>query len=167
MIQIIELLSRINSLLMRDLMPSIKAENLTPTEMLIIWKVYRKEHCKTTDIAKDADVPPSTFTGIVDRLVMRKYLTRIYDLEDRRSVLISGTKELEDLMGHLVLRFDDALEKIFTNMPEDVFQNINENLKILYQYLDQENKADSGCEKGESDQNQLRGRCCPIEKTNT
>lgn len=135
MLQILELLHRINSQIMRTLVPAIRAENISVTEMIILWKVHRKGTFRATDLAREADVPPSTFTGIVDRLVAKNYLTRINDHEDRRSVLVQGTPELNKLIEHMVSVCDVKLKEVFKDIPEDFIELLIKDLQTLYKYL--------------------------------
>jgi len=147
MLQIFELLGKINSMLLRSVVPIVKAEGLSGSEMLILWKIYKKGAYKTTELAKDADLPPSTITGIIDRLVARNYLIRINGMEDRRSVLVECTQELKQLIERILSAVDVKLVDVFKSLPDDFLQNTIKDLQVLYQYLLQ-NEGYDNCEGG-------------------
>lgn len=145
MLHIIELLGHINALLFKVLIPTIKAEGLTITEVMILMKVCKKGAFRAKDLAEGVGVPQSTFTGIVDRLVAKKYLTRVNDTEDRRSVLVQGTEELKVLMEHIISVCNEKLGHIFKNLPEDFVQQVIEDLQTMRQYLLQ-NEEHGNCD---------------------
>ncbi len=135
MFEFVELLGRINSQVMRAILPGIREEGVKWLEMIILWKVYKKGACRTTDVAKDAGIPPSTFTGIVDRLESKSLVKRIYDPSDRRSVLIKGTPELQELMERIKAKYDVRLEEIFKDIPEDEFRHMMDVFRSLIGYM--------------------------------
>ncbi|HET7000844.1 MAG TPA: MarR family transcriptional regulator, partial [Puia sp.] len=63
--------------------------NLTEKELLILAMVGENQNVKMSDIADNLNAPLSTLTSIVDKLVERKYLTRVHSDEDRRVVNVT------------------------------------------------------------------------------
>ena len=137
MLQIFELIRQINSLLFRAMVPIVKAEGLARTELMILWKVYNRGTYRATDLAREVDVPPSTFTGIFDRLVAKDYLVRVNDPDDRRSVLVQGTEELNRLVERIMSQVEVRLKEIFHDMPDEMLGHIMEDLNEMCRYLRQ------------------------------
>ena len=138
MLQIVELLMRINRQIMRLLAPAAKAQNLSMSEMQILWKVHSKNTCRMTDLARNVHIPPSTFTGIVDRLAARNYLKRLDDPDDRRGVLVQGTEELDELIGRIKSECDARLAEALKGIPEDFIRQFAADLQLFNQYLPQD-----------------------------
>lgn len=143
MLQFFELLGQVNARLMKTMFPVIKAENLTVVEMMILMRINKKGPHKTTDLAKDVAVPPSTFTGIIDRLVSRGYLTRVNIPEDRRSVLLEGTQELKELVDRIMSACDERLTEALKELPPEFLEEMTQNLQTLKEHL-QKNSGDCG-----------------------
>jgi len=63
-------------------------QDITKQELLLIDYVGEGSQLIMRDVAEFLQVPYSTATGIVDKLVKKEYLTRYYTEEDRRTILI-------------------------------------------------------------------------------
>lgn len=147
MLQFVELLFKIDGLLAKSLLPEIKAEGLSNSEMLILWKVNRKGSFRATDLARNVGVPASTFTGIFDRLVAKGLLQRTNDAGDRRSVLVQGTDKLNELVERLSKHFDAKLADIFKSATLEDTQRFLTSLEQIHQYLvEYHEKADTRCD---------------------
>ncbi|MEM8568964.1 MAG: MarR family transcriptional regulator [Bacteroidota bacterium] len=89
------------------------SQDITKQGLSIVGFVGDKGQVIMRDIAIHFDIPFSTATGIIDRLVELNYVNRFNSTEDRRIVLVELTgkgKDLHDLfgtkkveLGHLVL----------------------------------------------------------------
>lgn len=137
MLEIFDAMRQVQSVFMHAIRPIIQEEGLSKTEMMILMAVYYKKAFRMSSLAKIADVPASTFTGIIDRLVSKNFLIRENDPDDRRSVLLQGTPELQERMGYLHGLFDKELEKIFKPVPPELVQQTIQNLNTIYEYIRQ------------------------------
>ena len=72
---------------------------ITEKELFTINLVGQKGHIKMTEIAEGLHAPVSTTTGIVDKMVEKKYLVRTHSEEDRRVIHIALTEEGEKCYG--------------------------------------------------------------------
>ncbi|QGP91666.1 MarR family protein [Neomoorella glycerini] len=143
-IRLLELLSRVHRRLVRRLAPLFQAEGFSGTEILVLWKVHKKGSLRATELAGHIGIPPSTFTGIFDRLVARGLLERVPDPGDRRSVLVRGTPALAELMGRLIEAMEEELRHIFKAVPEDYYRRLMADLELLCRYLEQEEGESHG-----------------------
>lgn len=66
-------------------------DDINKQEFSLIGYIGRKEHVIMREIANFLEVPFSTATGIVDKLVQKKYLKRYNPETDRRTVMICLT----------------------------------------------------------------------------
>lgn len=137
-IQLLELYSRVYRRLVRRLAPLFQAEGFSGTETLVLWKVHNWGPLRVKDLAGHIGIPPSTFTGVLDRLVARGLLERVPDPEDRRSVLVRGSPALAELIGRLTAAIEGELKHIFNALPEDCSRRLLADLEVLSQYLERE-----------------------------
>ncbi len=66
-------------------------EGLTLEEFMVLDEVSESGPCVMRDIATALSLPPSTATGIVDRLVEKDYVRRRHSDRDRRRVIVELT----------------------------------------------------------------------------
>ena len=91
------------------------------------------------DIAEFLDIPFSTATGIVDKLVSKKYLVRVHSEEDRRTVLV----KLDKCGLHACNIFTEMKEELGQRMlelvtPEEKEQFISIMEKITFKLTQQQ-----------------------------
>ena len=136
-IQLIELFIQINRKLFRRVVPVYKAEGLSITEVMVLWRMHREQSCRITELAEAIGIPPSTMTGILDRLVSKEWLERVPDPEDRRAVLIviklKGTALVQQLIQTAKSEFSEA----FDSLLQKRHKSLIDDLKIILDHLEQ------------------------------
>lgn len=135
--RIIELLGSVSRRLARRLAPVVEAENLSITDVLVLWKINRKQVCRVTEIAEEIGVSPSTLTGVLDRLVAAGWLIRESDPVDRRAVLVRATESVGPLIRRLLDRSDDALALLLRPLSEKRLTRLTGDLESLIECLDE------------------------------
>ena len=100
-ISLVELLWNINRRIGRRLAPLAQKEGLSLGEMVVLWKTHHAGERRVTALADELGVPPSTLTGMLDRLVESGWLERDRDPDDRRAVVMKGTEKLGELIRNL------------------------------------------------------------------
>ncbi|WP_243183569.1 MarR family transcriptional regulator [Anaerosolibacter carboniphilus] len=90
---------------------------LHPQDMYVLERIYFEKRIRVMDISKTYHIPPSTLTGIMDRLYEKRYIQRIRSEEDRRAVELmvteSGTMIVEQHIEedrHFVKNFFHTLD---------------------------------------------------------
>ncbi len=131
MFELIELLGHVNVQLVRAISPIVKSRNISITELIILWKINKKGPYRAIDLAKEAGVPPSTLTGVFDRLESHHYLERVRDSKDRRSILIQGTPELQEMIASIIQDADGELVGIFETLPSGFTERLTQDLLEL------------------------------------
>lgn len=137
-LRLLELLSRVHRRLVRRLTPLFQTEGLSGTEVFVLWKVHKRGSLRATELAGHIGIPPSTFTGILDRLTARGLLKRVPDPGDRRSVLVQETPALAELIGRLTAAIEVELGNIFTALPEGCRERLMTDLEAVCRYLEEE-----------------------------
>jgi len=133
--ELVELLSQVNAQIFIIMSPIVKANNISTTELIILWKINKKGACRITDLAREVGVPSSTLTGIFDRLESKDYLVRIHDSKDRRSVLIQGTPQLKEMIESVIQSADHELIKLLGSLPPGFIDRLLEDMTELQEYL--------------------------------
>ncbi len=68
-------------------------KNITQTQFLALASIYAYGQCAMGVLARNFRVSMPTMTGIVDRLVSAKYVSRFAKPEDRRQVIVELTQK--------------------------------------------------------------------------
>jgi DNA-binding MarR family transcriptional regulator len=135
MFELVELLSQVNTLIFRIMSPIVKENNISITELIILWKINKKGSCRITDLAREAGVPASTLTGVFDRLESKEYLVRIHDSIDRRSILIQGTPKLKNMIDSVIKTADKELVNLLGSLPPGFIDRFLQDLTELHIHL--------------------------------
>ena len=132
-----ELIARIHRLLVRRLVPLLRAEGLSGGEMMVLWKLHQKKTCRVTELAGKVSIPPSTMTGILDRLVARGWLERVPAPDDRRSTILRSTPKLVGFIDRLKEGIEREINEVFDSFPQDDYRQLLGNLEQVLRYLEE------------------------------
>ena len=83
-------------------------------EMQVVVFVGQHTSVKMTEISENLNSPLSTLTSVVDKLVERKFLTRVHSDEDRRVVNVALTVKGKNSFKTFLNRKDEMAEKILS-----------------------------------------------------
>ena len=73
--------------------PELERLNVTMPQFVVMDIVHRNGESNMTDLAHSISVTTAAMTGIVDRLVKNKYVSRSSDAKDRRIIRIYLTEK--------------------------------------------------------------------------
>ncbi|ADL70027.1 transcriptional regulator, MarR family [Thermoanaerobacterium thermosaccharolyticum DSM 571] len=137
-VALLALFKRVNWKLGRRIVPFFKEENLTPTEMVVMLLVSKKDKCAITKMADYLGVPFSTFTEVLDRLESKGLIERIPNPKSRRSMLVISTSSGLELLDKIERKIEMKMEEIFKELSEDTYHQIFNVLNALNEYLNDE-----------------------------
>jgi DNA-binding MarR family transcriptional regulator len=140
-LDIIERIAGIARLFGKRFAPLAAGAGLSMTEGFVLWKVYHKGGIKASAIASHLGLPPSTLTGVLDRLVAGGWLLREADPEDRRAVLVRTTPKLKDYMKASRRAVTKGLEKTFKDLPPELLSRLSDDLSRVLECLESEEEA--------------------------
>jgi DNA-binding MarR family transcriptional regulator len=83
-------------------------------ELQVVVFVGQNTNVKMTDISENLNSPLSTLTSVVDKLVEKKFLTRVHSVEDRRVVNVTLTPKGKSSYKTFVNRKNIMAEKILS-----------------------------------------------------
>lgn len=106
----------VHVLMRRFCVPSVDGEagELSGSEIFVCNILGRKHRCTMSELAKDCGLVLSTMTGVVDRLVEKRYVKRAKeDPEDRRKVFVALDARGQKIYQQLL---ESEMEMIITMM---------------------------------------------------
>lgn len=113
-------------------------ENISVRELHLISFVGKNEKVIMSEIAEFIDVPMSTATGIVDKLVQKSYLKRSHSEFDRRTVQIeldaeglSAYHQLTDMKQSMACHILNMLTESETNTLVKILDKITIGMQEL------------------------------------
>jgi len=139
-IQILELLGDIYRRIFRAAAPIAQSEGLSMTEMLVVWKMHGHECRRVRELVSEIGLPPSTLTGILDRLTAAGWLSREADSEDRRAVVMRRTEKLDRFIRVLKREREKTLAAVFRKLPRDLVDRLAADLAKVHELLEAEEK---------------------------
>ncbi|MFH1868212.1 MAG: MarR family transcriptional regulator [Candidatus Omnitrophota bacterium] len=106
--------------------------NITSSQLITVTTIHFLHKCSMGQLSKNLQVTMPTVTGLIDRLIRLKLVTRNKSEEDRRKVYIELTPKGRSLIGNLqsiVCRKWERLLSALSAKEVDSFQNIFRKLK--------------------------------------
>ena len=137
-IQLLELLGDFYRRILRIVAPVAQAEGLSMTEMLVVWKMQSRESRRVRELVSDIGLPPSTLTGILDRLTAAGWLSRQADPEDRRAVVMKRTEKLDRFIRMLRKEREKSLAAAFRKLPRELIERLTADLLAVHELLESE-----------------------------
>jgi len=137
-IKLVELMGDIYRKLIKGIAPMAKTEDLSMTEMLVLWKMHTRECRRVGELVDDLGLSPSTLTGILDRLTLAGWLAREDDPADRRAVVMRRTEKLDKFLHSVKRMGNKRLETVFRKMPHDLIDRLTADLTAVSRSLEAE-----------------------------
>ncbi|MFW9862107.1 MAG: MarR family winged helix-turn-helix transcriptional regulator [Candidatus Thorarchaeota archaeon] len=111
--------------------------HLSLDSFMILDFISELDNCRMKDIVTNFSLPPSTATGIIDRLVDKKYIKRDQAPSDRRTVVLevtsSGRRAHERFRNSTMKQMDESL----SHLSEDEIISLLELVKKLAERMGQ------------------------------
>ena len=97
----------------------LESSNLPPSEMYVLERLHFNNPIKFADISKNYNIPPSTLTGILDRLEKKNLIQRLRSIEDRRSIEIKVTENGEEVVKNHIKEDKCFIKNLLESLDED------------------------------------------------
>lgn len=109
----------------------LRTSNIQPQDMYVLERIYFNEKVAIKDLSKRYSIPPSTLTGIIDRLEKKNLIERLRTNIDRRAIELVATPE-----GKIAVEKHIKEDKQFSNnFFNTLKQGKKEKLKELLEEL--------------------------------
>lgn len=110
----------------------VAANDITLPDLALAGHIGKNGAVIMREVAEFLQVPYSTATGIVDKLVNKKILMRVYSQEDRRIVKVSLTPEKGNDIFQKFLSLRNKLgEMVLSDLDEKDFEDIGRIMKKM------------------------------------
>ncbi|OGO90097.1 MAG: transcriptional regulator [Clostridiales bacterium GWF2_38_85] len=76
----------------------LQTSNIQPQDMYVLERIFFHGKIVVKDLSKQYSIPPSTMTGIIDRLENKKLIKRLRTNVDRRAIELVATAEGKDVV---------------------------------------------------------------------
>jgi DNA-binding MarR family transcriptional regulator len=141
-LQLLELLSDLYRRVIHTVAPLAQSEGLSMTEMLVVWKMHSRECRRVKELVTEIGLPPSTVTGILDRLTDAGWLSREADPEDRRAVVMRRTEKLDRFIRIMRQERAKILAAAFGKLPRELVERLTADLTAVHNLLEAEEKQE-------------------------
>lgn len=109
----------------------LQTSRIPPQEMYVLERIYLNSNILSKGISQKYNIPPSTLTGILDRLENKKLIERLNTNKDRRSIELVATEN-----GRSAVEKHIAEDQIFArNLFDSLEPQKKEQLKALLEEL--------------------------------
>lgn len=109
----------------------LQTSGIPPQEMYVLERIYLHRTLLSKDISQKYNIPPSTLTGVLDRLENKKFIERLRTNKDRRSIELIATEN-----GRSVVEKHITEDQIFArNLFGSLEPQKKEQLKTLLEEL--------------------------------
>jgi len=140
-IALIELLGNIHRKIMKRIACYSEEAGLSMTEGIVLWRIHKHGTSRVSDISGQLGLPPSTLTGILDRLVAGGWLSREDDPDDRRAVVMKSTPKLVEFTKNSMRASAKNLERSFRALEPDLLERLVDDLRSVLACLEENEES--------------------------
>jgi DNA-binding MarR family transcriptional regulator len=138
-------LSRIRSLIQAFDVHSRRLNSrygLTSPQLICLLDVMENQGTTAREISRRIHLGQSTLVGVLDRLEAKGLVERHRDVEDRRRILVTATKEGRRAAKRMPSPLDERLSEALSSLPETKQARIAEALQHLVTMIEMPDKGD-------------------------
>jgi DNA-binding MarR family transcriptional regulator len=110
--------------------------NLGIGQLKTLFFISNRGATTTGKLATALKVTPTNVTGIVDRLLEKKLITRTGDPDDRRVLLLRTTPQGDELVAELRQNRRERMSELFNRLSEEEASIVAQGLKIMVRAID-------------------------------
>jgi DNA-binding MarR family transcriptional regulator len=118
--------------------------DLTNDQHYILRYIHQASVCTSSELADAFEVNKSAITAIINRMVIRGFIQRTRDENDRRVVYLTLTDEGTELFEKAQERVRLLVESIITQFEETEIKNFIDTYEILAQILNNKKNVELG-----------------------
>ncbi|MCD7033714.1 MarR family transcriptional regulator [Metabacillus sp. GX 13764] len=132
-------MKRVNSIISEKVL-----EELTIEQYQVLRYITGREKCRSTELAEVCGVNKSAITAMIDRLVLKGFVERTRDEEDRRGVFLTSSpkgKEVFEKGEQQIQQFVASYLTVLTEEEIDTFLSVYEKIYKMTQGKYEEEEA--------------------------
>ena len=116
-----------------------QSSGIQPQDMYVLERINFHKTIQIRDITKNYGIPPSTLTGILDRLETKKCIHRIRKSNDRRAIELVITDEGKALLQKHIQEDKLFARNLCDTLPPEQSKQLFELLDELLSKVDKKN----------------------------
>lgn len=101
-----------------------RRSGIAPQDMYVLERIHFQEKIQSIDLSRIYGIPPSTLTGILDRLEKKQYIRRNRKSDDRRAIELAVTDR-----GEAVLKQHIEEDQLFAR---NLFNGLNDSQRTVF-----------------------------------
>lgn len=109
----------------------LQTSSIQPQDMYVLERVYFNGKLLVKDLSKRYNIPPSTLTGIIDRLENKKLIERVRTNIDRRAIELIPTPEGKRIVEQHVEEDQRFSRNLFNTLEQEKKKKLKELLGEL------------------------------------
>jgi MarR family transcriptional regulator, organic hydroperoxide resistance regulator len=109
----------------------MKLPSITMPQLKSLFFISNEGSTTSVKLASALKVTPPNVTGIIDRLVEQKLVTRVENADDRRKLTLRATEKGEELVATLRERRRSVMDKALAGLKLDELTTLAQGLKSL------------------------------------
>jgi DNA-binding MarR family transcriptional regulator len=113
----------------------LQTSNIQPQDMYVLERIYFNEKISIKDISKKYSIPPSTLTGIIDRLEKKELVERSRTAADRRAIELIPTIEGKAIVATHIEEDKLFSANFFNVLEEEKKEKLKELLEELLDHI--------------------------------
>ena len=113
-------------------------QGLSMSESMVLWRIHKLGPLRVSEISSQIGFPPSTLTGMLDRLVAGGWLEREADPDDRRAVIMKSTPKLQEFTKSTLRSGSKSLDRSFRTLPPELFDRLVADLGSVLACLEED-----------------------------
>lgn len=114
----------------------LQTSRIPPQDMYVLERIYLNSKILSKDISNKYNIPPSTLTGIIDRLENKKLIERLKTNKDRRSIALVTTEDGKLAVKKHILEDEIFAKNLFDTLEYQKKEKLKELLEELINNVD-------------------------------
>ncbi|MDK2803841.1 MAG: hypothetical protein PWR23_845 [Peptostreptococcaceae bacterium] len=123
-----------------------QTSNIQPQDMYVLERIYFHGKVIVKDLSKQYSIPPSTLTGIIDRLEKKKLIERLRTNIDRRAIELVATAKGKDVVDKHIIEDKLFSKNLFNTLETQKKEILKELLNELLTNVKKESLFSSDTE---------------------
>ncbi len=114
----------------------MKLPSITMPQLKSLFFISNQGSTNLGKLASALSVTPANVTGIVERLVEQKLVSRVENAQDRRMLLLRTTEKGEELVADFRERRRSVMDKALSSLTQDELTTLSKGLTSLVKAID-------------------------------
>lgn len=114
----------------------LQTSGISSQEMYVLERIHLHSNIVSKDISQKYNIPPSTLTGILDRLENKKLIERLRTNKDRRSIELITTENGKSVVEKHITEDWIFARNLFDSLETQKKEQLKALLEELFEYID-------------------------------